>query len=113
MKWFRRHDLWIPDPDNPQGVEWTWNMLNSNRYPQWNRLLVAITNRLRRKAAYTQPLEDTFAVLRSLMLGEFLDDGPDDRIDVGDTESKVEQLQDSDTNLGSALVIAAPSTLVI
>ncbi|KAF8066506.1 hypothetical protein FPV67DRAFT_1190596 [Lyophyllum atratum] len=111
MKWLRRHDLWIPDPDSPQGVEWTWNMLNSNRYPQWNRLLVTITSRLGKTAGYT--LADTFTVLRSLILADFLDEGSDDRIDVGDTESKVEELQASDTNPGSTLAIGAPSTFVV
>jgi len=108
MKWFRRQDTWIPDPNDPQGLEWTWNALKSNRYPHWNRLLTTLTNRLSRKAGYAQ-VEETLAMLRSLMLEVFIDGGRDDRMEDGDVEAKIGDVQDS--NPASAM--RALSTTII
>ncbi|KAF5372309.1 hypothetical protein D9615_009252 [Tricholomella constricta] len=89
MKWIRLHDLWIPDPTNPQGAEWTLKMLYSNTHPRWNQLLVDITNHLRKKSGYTQRFEDIFIALRCLTLND-----DEDGIVVDNTENVVQQEED-------------------
>ncbi|RDB16578.1 hypothetical protein Hypma_002742 [Hypsizygus marmoreus] len=79
MKWIRIHDLWLPDPNSEQGMEWTWDMLCSNGHPQWNRLLVDIEARLRRKAVYARGVEEAISVLRSLTLQSASGDDVHDR----------------------------------
>jgi len=44
LKWFRRHDIWIPDPDSSESIKWTWNMLHSTKHTQWNHLSTILTN---------------------------------------------------------------------
>jgi len=99
MKWLRRHNIWIPDPNDPQGVKWTLNTLNSNRYPQWSRLLLAMTARSRKKAGYTKQSGDTFTALRSPMLTSFWDEGQDNPINGGDTEGKIEVLLENEPEI--------------
>lgn len=94
MKWFRRHDLWIPDPHDPQGLEWTWNALKSNRYPHWGRRFAALTDRSRRKDGHVQ-VDKALTVLRSLIVAVFLGEGRDERGEDGDADAKIEDGQDS------------------
>lgn len=79
MKWMQIQDSWIPDPDDPQGSEWTWNMVCSRRHPQWRRLLIAAEAHLRKKTGRPGTLDGTITGLRSMTLEQPLDEDGGDR----------------------------------
>lgn len=69
LKWIRVvDDVWLPDPYDQRGVKWLTNMLYSNQFPQWGRVLVAVQRRTQQKTVHWGGVEGTIERIRSLAI---------------------------------------------